>query len=126
MAGAVSPTNLVASATPVVAPANPAVLAEFAEVASCIIGEIIMLAGIAPSWATDAIDCTGNADAADCTPDTNPGTAVATPCTAGLIAAEAEVASPLNWAPTLAANPARSTGGTENGVRLAATPVAPP
>ncbi|GLD01708.1 hypothetical protein Mkiyose1088_35740 [Mycobacterium kiyosense] len=80
-----------------------------------------MLAGYAPTWATDISVDTGTAAAADCTSDTR---AVA-PAATGLSAADADVANPTTFALTVDARPARSSGGTLNGVKLCATAVAP-
>ncbi|WP_420220539.1 hypothetical protein, partial [Mycobacterium marinum] len=65
----------------------PAKPAEFAEFSSCIIGDIIMLAGYIPICATCMTDCNGTAAAADCTPATTPGSPAIAPCAAGEIAA---------------------------------------
>src|SRR3954470_1199400 len=122
--GATSPTIFGVSVSPVVALASPAVPAP-APWVICINGPISMLTGIAPIWATDITDSTGTAEAADCTPATSPGAPTVMPCTSGPTAAEADVANPAKGACKLAANPTKSTGGAENGVKLSATAVAP-
>jgi hypothetical protein len=120
IAGATSPTNFGASTNPAAAAPNPPVPA-FAPCINDIIGDIIMLTGIAPTCATDANDDSGNAEAADWTPLTNPGSATAAPSTTGDTAAVAADANPV----TCDAHPARSTGGTLKGVNVDATDVAP-
>ncbi|VBA40602.1 hypothetical protein LAUMK136_03598 [Mycobacterium attenuatum] len=124
--GLTSLTNFGASARPsnAVAPANPAVPA-LAVPPNCISGPSIMLAGCAATWATCITDDNGNDEANDCTPVTTPGTPATAPCNAGDTAAVAAVASPVTCAPTCEANPAKSNGGTLNGINSAAAAPAP-
>ncbi|BDB41690.1 hypothetical protein IWGMT90018_21360 [Mycobacterium kiyosense] len=84
-----------------------------------------MLAGIAPACATDISVSTGTPAATDCTPATSDDAPAAAWVATGLSAADAEVAKPTTFALTVEARPARSKGGTLNGVKLSATAVAP-
>ncbi len=137
MSGTALPTNFVASAAnpAPVALANPAEL-EFAICAIDISGDIIMLAGYIPIWATDVNDCNGtadcNADSAAAGLATTAATSVinAGPTDDNVLVASApsEDASATTFAPTCdtqPVNPAKLSGGTLNGVNVAATDVAP-
>ncbi len=92
--------------------------APFALCINDIIGEINMLTGYIPIWATCDIDEIGT-DAAN--PDASLTTPEAVPTTPDNIGATA-VDSPVV---TCEARPAKSTGGKLNGVNDAATELAP-
>jgi hypothetical protein len=92
--------------------------APFALCINDIIGEINMLTGYIPIWATCDSDEIGTDAANPDTSLTTPGTVVATPDSNG----ETAVPSPPV---TCEASPAKSTGGKLNGVNEAATELAP-
>ena len=92
--------------------------APFALCINDIIGEINMLAGYMPIWATCDNDEIGTEDANDCTSVTSPGAVSATPASSGAT----DDPSPVV---TCEASPAKSTGGKLNGVNDAATELAP-
>ena len=136
MSGTALPTNFGTSAAnpaALAAPANPAVFDVFAICAILISGDIIMLAGYIPIWATDVNGC--NPEAADstvCNPDITPGAAAVTACTTGDNAPMTCVPNCDNTAvacpPSCDAqpdNPAKLTGGKLNCAIVEATDVAP-
>src|SRR5258708_3113409 len=123
--GFTSPTNFGASTSPAAAVPAMAAAPPLAPCINDIIGDIIMLIGMAPICATAMICCRGADATADCTPITKPGTTSTTPCATRATPAEIPPANPEICAPTCVAKPAKSTGGMLKGVKVEATDVAP-
>ncbi|CKP17494.1 Uncharacterised protein [Mycobacterium tuberculosis] len=93
--------------------------------ANCIIGPINILAGYAAACPTCSAASTATPPPPDCAAATTAGTPSTAPSAIGDNAAETDVAIPVNCAPAWEANPAKSSGGTLNGVNVSATAAAP-
>ena len=127
MAGAVLLTNFVGSMAPA-APAAPASAAGFAPIpawAAIMIGDIIMLTGIIPTWATVDSDEIGREEANDDTSATAGPTIPVTAVPAEEANPTACVATPASGVAKFA-KPARLNGTALNDGNAAATPIAPP